>query len=250
VETTGAPARLAAAVRAARERRGWSRETVAHHSGLSWSAISQIEAGRRADVRLSTLAALASALDISLDYLIGADGPRALLSHEACLYESVEGLAGFATTFVRDGLSRDHDMLVVTAPTTQTLIRDMLGGDAKTVAFSDAADWYTTPTDATRRYETFIRKARADGAPWAGVIGEPVWTGRSAAEVTAWMRYESMVNLAFAAWPVSLMCPYDVTRVDEQIVADARRTHPDLLEDGVQQASAHYEAPETFITSL
>jgi transcriptional regulator with XRE-family HTH domain len=249
MDHAGAPARLARAVRAARERRGWSRESLAHHSGLSWSAISQIETGRRADIRLSSLAALASALDISLDYLVGADEQRVIMTHEACLYETVEGLAECATTFVRDGLSRDYALLVVTAPRTQDLIREMLGGDAKAVAFHDAADWYTTPADATRGYQAFVRNARAGGAPWTGVIGEPVWARRSEREVAAWTRYESMVNLAFAAWPVSLMCPYDVNQVDEHVLADARRTHPALLEDGQRVSSPHYEAPETFATS-
>src|SRR4051812_3402394 len=210
MHNSSAPARLAAAVRGARERRGWSRETLAHHSGLSWSAISQIETGRRADIRLSSLGALASALDISLDYLTGADPRRGLMTHEACLYESVDGLAECATTFVRDGLSRDYALLVVTSSTAQRLIKDMLGSDEKAVVFRDATEWYTTPTDATRGYQAFIRDAHAGGAPWAGVIGEPVWAGRSAPEVEAWTRYESIVNLAFATWPVSLMCPYDV----------------------------------------
>jgi transcriptional regulator with XRE-family HTH domain len=250
VDDSSAPARLAAAVRGARHRRGWSRETLAHHSGLSWSAISQIETGRRADIRLSSLAALASALDISLDYLTDAHEPRGLMTHEACFYDSVEGLAECATTFIRDGLSHDYALLVVTAPATQRLIQVMLGSDEKSVVFRDASDWYTTPTDATRGYQGFVRDARAGGAPWAGVIGEPVWTGRSAPEVAAWTRYESIVNLAFAAWPVSLMCPYDVNALDPQVIADARRTHPELLEDGNRQSSDGYQRPETFITSV
>jgi len=250
VDNAGAPARLASAVRAARERRGWSRETLAHHSGLSWSAISQIETGRRADIRLSSLAALAEALDISLDYLISADPPRVLVSHEACLYESVEGLADCGATFLQDGLDRDYAMLVVTSPTTQDLIRQRLAADAKSIAFHDAGDWYSTPTNATRGYQQFVRDARAGGAPWAGVIGEPIWAGRSAREVAAWTRYESMINLAFASWPVSIMCPYDVSNVDEAVIADARRTHPDLVEDGERSSSADYEAPESFITSI
>lgn len=250
MDNAGAPARLASAVRAARERRGWSRETLAHHSGLSWSAISQIETGRRADIRLSSLAALAEALDISLDYLIGADPPRVLVSHEACLYDSAEGLAECATTFIQDGLGRDYAMLVVTAPTTQDLIKQQLGADAKSLTFRDGADWYTTPADTTRAYQAFVRDARAGGAPWAGVIGEPTWAGRSAREVAAWTRYESMVNLAFASWPVSIMCPYDVTAVGDAVIADARRTHPDLIEDGERRGSADYEPPESFITSI
>jgi len=65
--------RVAAAVRAARLRRGWSRETLAHESGLSFAAITQIETGRRTELRVSSLVALADALGVSVDYLVRAD---------------------------------------------------------------------------------------------------------------------------------------------------------------------------------
>ena len=54
--------RIAATLKTARDRLGWSREALAYHSGVSWSAISQIESGRRKDVRLTSLSALADAL--------------------------------------------------------------------------------------------------------------------------------------------------------------------------------------------
>ena len=64
------------ALRAARARAGWSRETLAHHSGVSWSAIAQIESGRRRDVRLSSLSALADALGVSVDELFRLEGEK------------------------------------------------------------------------------------------------------------------------------------------------------------------------------
>ncbi|MCU1676331.1 MAG: sensor protein [Frankiales bacterium] len=61
---------IAEALRQARMRRGWTREDLAHHSGVSYGAIAQIEAGRRTDVRLRSLVALADALDVSVDALL------------------------------------------------------------------------------------------------------------------------------------------------------------------------------------
>jgi DNA-binding XRE family transcriptional regulator len=62
---------IAAALRRTREQRGWSREELALHSGVSYGAIAQIESGRRVDVRLKSLVALADALGVSLDELAG-----------------------------------------------------------------------------------------------------------------------------------------------------------------------------------
>src|SRR5258708_25386402 len=71
--------RIGESLKTARARLGWSRVALAFHSGVSWSAIAQIESVRRQDVRLSRLAALADALGASLDYLPGS--PAALSPH-------------------------------------------------------------------------------------------------------------------------------------------------------------------------
>jgi transcriptional regulator with XRE-family HTH domain len=61
---------IGTALRAARAQRGWTRDQLADRAGVSVAAIAQIESGRRRDVRLSTLTALATALDVSLDELV------------------------------------------------------------------------------------------------------------------------------------------------------------------------------------
>src|SRR5687767_1053271 len=100
------PSRIAATLRAARGRLGWSRETLAHHSGVSWSGIAQIESGRRKDVRLSTLSALANALDVSIDYLIGSAKITApqLLEHRLLTYGSDDEYLASAIPFFNEGI--------------------------------------------------------------------------------------------------------------------------------------------------
>lgn len=56
---------LVSAIRAARRERGFTLAKVSQLSGLNLSQISQIENGR-VDVRLSSLQALANALDLAL----------------------------------------------------------------------------------------------------------------------------------------------------------------------------------------
>jgi DNA-binding Xre family transcriptional regulator len=68
---TGEEPSIAATLRSIRERRGWSREDLALQSGVSAAAIAQLETGRRVDVRLRSLVALADALGVSLDELAG-----------------------------------------------------------------------------------------------------------------------------------------------------------------------------------
>src|SRR5437764_5175534 len=76
-------------VRAARQRLAWTREELAYHSGVSWSAITQVESGRRRNVRPTTLAALARALGVSLDYLVeGIPSRQTMLEHSVFPYTS------------------------------------------------------------------------------------------------------------------------------------------------------------------
>src|SRR3984893_10169340 len=76
-------------VRAARERLGWTREALAFHAGISWSAIAQVESGRRRNLRPSTLAALSRPLRVSIDYLVdGGQSPATMLEHSAFPYRA------------------------------------------------------------------------------------------------------------------------------------------------------------------
>ena len=59
-------------------------------------------------------------------------------------------------------------------------------------------------------------------------VGEPIWAGRSAAEVREAARHEALINQAFGPARASILCPYDVARLAGQVLADAGRTHPEL----------------------
>lgn len=58
-------------LRAARKRSGMSQSQLASQAGLTVDAVQNLEQGRRPDPRLSTAAALARAMGISLDDLTG-----------------------------------------------------------------------------------------------------------------------------------------------------------------------------------
>src|SRR5688572_21886214 len=106
--------RIGNTLKAARGRLGWSRETLAHHSGVSWSAITQIESGRRRDVRSSSLAALADALGVSVDYLIGtvaATTPQPF-DHRLLIYRSDEDFLEAAIPFLSEGMEESSQYLL------------------------------------------------------------------------------------------------------------------------------------------
>ena len=115
------------------------------------------------------------------------------------------------------------------------------------VEFADSADWYSSLSAALNRYRTFVKQKFEAGAAWVRIVGDPVWAGRSDAEITAWFRYESLVNLAFASAPATIVCPYDTRSVPAEVVAEARRTHPEAADGTTVTGSSTYREPEDFL---
>jgi transcriptional regulator with XRE-family HTH domain len=240
---------IGASLTAARARLGWSRETLAHHSGVSWSAIAQIESGRRKDVRLTTLAALAKALGVSFDYLIGsatATAPR-LLEHRLLTYRSDEEYLGAAIPFFAEGMKRSESLLAVTTAEQAELLRDSLDGLAGHVEFADSAVWYRSPNVAIEGYRNFVNEMLEAGAAWIRIVAEIAPESRSDAEIPAWTRYESFVNLAFASSPTTFICTYDDRAWPADVIADAQQTHPELADGTAATVNREYRGPEDFL---
>jgi transcriptional regulator with XRE-family HTH domain len=240
---------IGTSVKAARERLGWRRETLAHHSGVSWSAIAQIVSGRRKDVRATTLAPLAEALGVSVDYLIGSATamPRRLLEHRLLTYGSDEDYLAAAVPFLADGAERSDPLLVVTTRDQTQLLRDSLADRAEAVEFADSAEWYRSPATAMQGYLTFVNEQLDAGASWIRVVAEIAPERRSDAEIPAWTRYESFVNVAFSSAPATVVCTYDDRSWPEDVIADARRTHPVVVEGADAAVNGDYRGPEDFL---
>jgi transcriptional regulator with XRE-family HTH domain len=242
--------RIAATLKAARERVGWSREALAYHSGVSWSAIVQIESGRRKDVRLSSLSALADALGVSVDYLIGSAAASTtphLFEHRVLTYGSDEKFVAGVIPFLEEGIEQSHCLLAVLTHAKARLIRDSFGERSGLVEFADWADWYRSPKEALSRYDEIVRQKVQAGATWIRVVAEAAWGDCTDGELLAWSRYESLVNLAFAASPVTIMCTYDERSFSAEAVAVARTTHPAVTYGSNTAVSASYRDPKDFL---
>jgi transcriptional regulator with XRE-family HTH domain len=235
-------------VRAARERRGWSREALAVQSELSWSAIAQVESGRRKNVRPQTLAALAGALGVTIDYLVDGVTPSSMmLEHQVLLYESDQEFVDAVVPFVCEGIERAEAVQVVTTATRIEPVRERLGADAERVEFADRTGWYTDSGSAIRDLTDFIDAKLEAGAPWVRFVGDPDWAGDSDADAGLWIRYESLVNLVFANSPANLLCTYDIRSIAPEIVRQARLTHPHTVEaDGIA-SNPDYADPRGFV---
>jgi anti-sigma regulatory factor (Ser/Thr protein kinase) len=119
-------------------------------------------------------------------------------------------------------------------------LREYLGPDAGGVRLFNMAEVGRNPGRIMTALTDF---AGTRGAGRAWLVGEPIWAGRTSAEIREATRHEALINLAFAGVPVTILCPYDVTGLPPATLADAERTHPVLWWVGGEQRSPAYTDP-------
>jgi anti-sigma regulatory factor (Ser/Thr protein kinase) len=72
------------------------------------------------------------------------------------------------------------------------------------------------------------------------------WAARTVAERSEAIRHEALINLAFAAAPVRILCTYDCARLDPRIIRAATATHPVLIRAGRARPSPAYDPRTVF----
>src|SRR5205085_3309388 len=129
--------------------------------------------------------------------------------HEALLYAGRDEFVDRVGAFVRDAMAADEPVLAVVDSEKIDLLRRALGGDAEGVFFADMHELGGNPARIIPAWREFVAAPATTGRRVRGV-GEPIWPGRSEAELAECRRHESLLNLAFAdgrSW--WLVCPYD-----------------------------------------
>jgi anti-sigma regulatory factor (Ser/Thr protein kinase) len=167
------------------------------------------------------------------------------LAHQALLYGSEEEFLAGTVSFIRDGLNRGDPIRVVTTDRNTGWLRAALGVDAGRVVFGESSQWYRHPVRTLAEIHRIVQAASRDGQQLR-LIGEPLWTTRTAQQRTEWTRYESLVNAALAWANAALVCTYDTRSVGSDVVADVARTHPELVVNGGSRPSPSYLDPVAF----
>ncbi len=160
--------------------------------------------------------------------------------HEALFYSGEEGFLGGVLPFLREGIARAEPALVAVSGARIALLREALGVDAERISFADMGLLGANPARIIPAWSDFLEEHSVAAGPVRGV-GEPIWSGRTEAELAECHLHESLLNRAFGdgrAW--RLLCPYDVSRLDDEVIATARRTHPYVAEEGTRGHSSPY----------
>jgi anti-sigma regulatory factor (Ser/Thr protein kinase) len=174
------------------------------------------------------------------DAMAGSAPPTEGFTHLALFYSSTpEYLAG-VLTYLQTSLKRAEPSFVAVPAPKADLLRAELNGESAGVLFADMSELGRNPARIIPRVRAFI-----DDHPGQRVsyVGEPIWPARSAAELREAVRHEALINLAFSGTSATILCPYDTAALAPSVVADARRTHPALLQRGQLRVSPDYRGP-------
>ncbi|MEU8322365.1 anti-sigma factor RsbA family regulatory protein [Nonomuraea sp. NPDC048881] len=165
--------------------------------------------------------------------------PSEAFAHPALFYRTEQEYTQQTVAFLREGLAIGEPAAVAVPGPNLELIKTGLGADAEGITFLDMTDVGRNPGRIIPR----VLRGFADRHPHGRVriIGEPIWAGRSAAEYPACAQHEALINAAFEGRAATILCPYDEGRLDAEVIADARITHPTVISNGREEASDAYD---------
>jgi anti-sigma regulatory factor (Ser/Thr protein kinase) len=161
--------------------------------------------------------------------------------HWALFYEDRDQYADGVLRFVTGALDADRPVFVAVPAANGVLLRDRLDGAADRVRFADMTQVGRNPNCIIPAIRAFVDEHRDRPVSF---VGEPIWAGRTAAEIAEATRHEALINAAFDDAGAEVLCPYDVAGLAPDVLADAFRTHPELVDAAGRRArSEGYEDP-------
>ncbi|MEU5439229.1 sensor histidine kinase [Streptomyces griseofuscus] len=161
-------------------------------------------------------------------------------AHPALFYGGPRAYLDGTVPFVRAAPAAGEPVAVAVPGEKPALIRDALGAEREEVRFLDMREAGRNPG----RIIPGVLCAFADAQPpglRTRIIGEPVWAGRDRAEHPACVQHEALINAAFRGREVTILCPYDTAALHPRAPADARTTHPVVIEGAEQRPGAAYD---------
>ncbi len=175
----------------------------------------------------------------------GHDAPAGCFEHRAFLYCTQQEYRDSLLPFISDAVQADQAVLAAVPAPNLAVLAEGLGALAADVVMTDMIGVGRNPSRILGEVlSTFADKHTAQPVR---VISEHMWPSRSELEYPACVQHEALLNRAFAGRDVMVVCPYDASQLDPEVIADARRNHPVLWQNGVLDDDNAAYAPEAML---
>src|SRR5256714_7632883 len=168
--------------------------------------------------------------------------------HAALFYRISDEYRAGTVPFVELGLDRREPVLVAVPGQKIALIVAALGDRATRVRVLDMSYAGRNPG----RIIPWVLHAFLDeyaDRP-VRVLGQPIWAGRSDDESPACVQHEALINVTFAGHVATILCPYDAGVLPPDVLDDAERTHPVLVDVDARTDSPQYTDPDDVVEAF
>jgi anti-sigma regulatory factor (Ser/Thr protein kinase) len=166
--------------------------------------------------------------------------------HDAFVYSTDEEMVTGAVHFLQEGIDADEAAVVVCSERNAEIVARALGAEDR-LALLPQPDVYHRVPDAIIAFQHLIERQLASGAHRVRVVAE-VDFGASEATWSEWARFESVVNMALAEYPLWNVCIYDTRVLPEAVIATAERTHPNVRTGASRSPSSQYVEPLKYLS--
>lgn len=176
---------------------------------------------------------------------LSAPGATRGVVHEALFYDDAHAYLTGVTSFLRSGGYQGRALVAVPGVQLELLRRHLEGIDdgLPSVDFADMTELGANPSRIIPTVRGFVDDHAQHAVRF---VGEPIWAGRSDAEIDEATRHEALINVAFADTNAHILCPYDTRQLSDTVLADAGHTHPELITATGRRPSARYADPLAF----
>ncbi|MGH2858801.1 MAG: anti-sigma factor RsbA family regulatory protein [Solirubrobacteraceae bacterium] len=147
--------------------------------------------------------------------------------HRALLFHDADDYLQGVLRFIAPGLEAGEPVAAAVPGPHLQLLRERLDGAGSDVALFDMEQLGRNPARIIPAVQEMVDAHHGERLHY---VSEPIWPGRSAAEVREATRHEALVNLAWADASLRVLCPYDVCGLDATVIDDARRTHLSVID--------------------
>lgn len=166
-------------------------------------------------------------------------------AHPALFYSDEDAYIDGIVPFVMEGLANAEPVAVAVPSHNLTLLKEALSGFAHLVTFIDMSETGRNPGRIIPELRVFADRHRGP----VRIISEPVWNHRTAVEYPACALHEALVNYAFGGRDLSILCPYDIANLGHDVLADAEKTHPIVIDASGHRPSDHFHPARVVVAT-
>jgi len=167
--------------------------------------------------------------------------------HRALFYEDPGDFVDAVGAFARDGLGAGDHVLAALTGQKRRWIEEELGDEADAIEFLDAGPLYERHGVMFRQMLGSLAHHEQPDQRRLRVVAEQALALREPADARDYMRYEAAANVLYDRYDVAVLCPFDASRLPEELLEAALETHPEVLDAGATRRNERFVDPRAFL---